>query len=84
VTGVGLLNWRSPQHFDHRGDCSCTQCGKPTPLRSHDGEPAHKVCAEDWNDHNPDAPRATHHGTDLGTARFHSDPPTKKKGREHA
>ncbi|MEU6028439.1 hypothetical protein ABZ825_15630 [Streptomyces tauricus] len=42
---MGLLNWNSGEHFDHGGDCPCTQCGKPTPLRSHDGEPVHKVFA---------------------------------------
>ncbi|WAU79672.1 hypothetical protein O1Q96_07895 [Streptomyces sp. Qhu-G9] len=76
---MGLLNWNSGQHFDHGGDCPCTQCGKPTPLRSHDGEPVHKVCAEDWNDRNPAAPRHQHEGHDLGTARYHSDPPRKSR-----
>ncbi|MFH8793976.1 hypothetical protein [Streptomyces sp. NPDC017941] len=66
---MGLLNWNSSQHYDHTGDCPCTLCGKPTPLRSHSGEAVHKVCAEDWNDANP------------GATRFHSDPP-KKKGKE--
>ncbi|CAL9513086.1 hypothetical protein SUDANB174_03663 [Streptomyces sp. enrichment culture] len=76
---VGLLNWNSGQHYDHAGDCPCTQCGKPTPLRSHAGEPVHKVCAEDWNDRNPNAPRHEHDGRDLGTSRFHSDPPRKSR-----
>ncbi|MEU1041446.1 hypothetical protein [Streptomyces sp. NPDC005907] len=64
---MGLLNWTSSQHYDHGGDCPCTLCGKPTPLRSHAGEPVHKVCAEDWNDNNP------------GASRFHSDPPRKNR-----
>ncbi|MGY1544614.1 hypothetical protein [Streptomyces sp. MN6] len=76
---MGLLNWTSSQHYDHGGDCPCTQCGKPTPLRSHDGEPVHKVCAEDWNERNPGAPRHEHDGHDLGTRRFHSDPPRKTR-----
>ncbi|MET9565084.1 hypothetical protein [Streptomyces tauricus] len=76
---MGLLNWNSGEHFDHGGDCPCTQCGKPTPLRSHDGEPVHKVCAEDWNDRTPTAPRFEHEGRDLGTARYHSDPPRKSR-----
>ncbi len=45
----------------------------------HDGEPVHKVCAEDWNDRNPGAPRHQHDGRDLGTRRFHSDPPRKTR-----
>jgi hypothetical protein len=82
VSAVGHLNWTSSQHYDHNGDCPCTQCGKPTPMRSHDGEPVHKVCAEDWNDRNPNAPRHQHDGRDLGTRRFHSDPlrKTRKDG----
>ncbi|MFH8464978.1 hypothetical protein [Streptomyces sp. NPDC017991] len=80
---MGLLNWNSSEHFDHGGDCPCTQCGKPTPLRSHDGEPVHKVCAEDWNDRTPTAPRFQHEGRDLGTARYHSDPP-RKSGKDGA
>ncbi|MCX4236670.1 hypothetical protein [Streptomyces ortus] len=76
---MGFLNWNSGEHFDHRGDCPCTQCGKPTPLRSHDGESVHKVCAEDWNDRTPTAPRFEHEGRDLGTARYHSDPPRKSR-----
>ncbi|NEA82726.1 hypothetical protein G3I30_27550 [Actinospica acidiphila] len=79
MSAVGVLNWTSSQHYDHNGDCPCTQCGKPTPMRSHDGEPAHKVCAEDWNDRNPGAPRHQHDGRDLGTRRFHSDPPRKTR-----
>ncbi|MEW2571369.1 hypothetical protein [Streptomyces sp. NPDC047070] len=76
---MGLLNWRSGDHFEHGENCPCTQCGKPTPLRSHAGEPVHKVCAEDWNDRNPSAPRFEHKGRDLGSRRFHSDLPNEKK-----
>jgi hypothetical protein len=79
VIAVGLLNWTSGQHFDHGENCSCTQCGKPTPMRSHAGEPVHKVCAEDWNDRNPGAPRYEHNGHDLGTTRYHSDHPRKNR-----
>ncbi|MET8162785.1 hypothetical protein ABZT34_00755 [Streptomyces sp. NPDC005329] len=79
MTAVALLNWRSSDHFDHGGDCPCTQCGQPTPMRSHTSEPVHKVCAEDWNDRNPNAPRHQHDGHDLGTTRFHSDPPSKSR-----
>ena len=45
-----LLNWRSPEHFDHTGDQPCVCCGRPTPLRSERGKPVHKVCAEAWID----------------------------------
>ncbi|MEU5215119.1 hypothetical protein AB0G79_02830 [Streptomyces sp. NPDC020807] len=76
---MGLLNWNSSQHYDHSGDCACTQCGKPTPLRAHSGEPVHKVCAETWNDNNPQAPRVTHKKHDLGTTRFHSDTPRESR-----
>ncbi|MGW1393189.1 hypothetical protein ACWD6Q_16105 [Streptomyces nigra] len=76
---MALLDWRSSEHYDHGGNCPCTQCGKPTPLRSHDGEPVHKVCAEDWNDRNSNAPRHQHDGHNLGTRRFHSDPPRKTR-----
>ncbi|MFD5121697.1 hypothetical protein [Streptomyces sp. NPDC058385] len=76
---MGLLNWSSGEHFDHSGDCACSQCGKPTPMRSHNGEPVHKVCAEDWNDRTPGAPRHQHEGRDLGTSRYHCDPPRKSR-----
>ncbi|QEU93986.1 hypothetical protein [Streptomyces kanamyceticus] len=54
---MGLLNWHSGEHFDHRGACPCTLCGKSTPLRSHTGEAVHKVCAEAWNEQHPGADR---------------------------
>ncbi|MFD9880099.1 hypothetical protein ACFWZT_01375 [Streptomyces alboflavus] len=66
---MGLLNWNSGQHYDHGDACPCTQCGKPTPLRAHSGEPVH----------NPTAPRHHHEGRDLGTRRYHSDPPKKNR-----
>ncbi|EGG49602.1 hypothetical protein SGM_0677 [Streptomyces griseoaurantiacus M045] len=50
---MGLLDWRSPEHFDHTGDKPCVLCDKPTPLRSDNGKPVHKVCAEDWIDRHP-------------------------------
>ncbi|MER5927823.1 hypothetical protein [Streptomyces mirabilis] len=79
MIAVGLLDWRDSQHFDDSGDKPCTQCRGTTPMRSHAGEPVHKVCAEDWNDRNPDAPRQQHEGRDLGTARYHSDPARKRR-----
>jgi hypothetical protein len=50
MTGFGqptLLDWRDGIHY--RRPAPCVLCGNPTPLRSHAGEAAHKVCAEDWN-----------------------------------
>ncbi|GHC72041.1 MULTISPECIES: hypothetical protein [Streptomyces] len=47
---MALLDWRSPEHFDHSGDKPCVICTKPTPLRSDRGKPVHKVCAEEWID----------------------------------
>ncbi|BAU83856.1 hypothetical protein SLA_2940 [Streptomyces laurentii] len=54
-------------------------------MRSHAGEPVHKVCAEQWNADHPDAPRLyrppdkadpTRPQRDIGTTRFHSDGPS--------
>ncbi|KOG31053.1 hypothetical protein AQJ84_17425 [Streptomyces resistomycificus] len=53
MTAVALLNWRSPEHYDHTGDQPCVICTKPTPLRSDRGKPVHEVCAEDWIDRHP-------------------------------
>ncbi|MEU0374750.1 hypothetical protein ABZ070_31980 [Streptomyces sp. NPDC006283] len=50
-----LLDWRHHSHY--RREAPCTLCGAPTPLRSHDGEPVHKTCAEDWNADHPSAVR---------------------------
>jgi hypothetical protein len=58
---VTLLVWRSADHFDHTRDLPCTLCRTlcrtPTPLRSHAGEPAHKVCAELWTSRHSDSAR---------------------------
>jgi len=54
MTAMPLLVWRDSAHFDHRGDRPCVLCGQDTPLRSHQREPVHKVCAEDWTETNPD------------------------------
>ncbi|MFJ3667739.1 hypothetical protein ACIPSE_14930 [Streptomyces sp. NPDC090106] len=80
---MSLLDWRDRRHFDEadNGARPCTQCEITTPMRSHAGEPVHKVCAEDWNDNNPAAARYEHKGRDLGTQRFHSDPPREKKSK---
>ncbi|MFI8868527.1 hypothetical protein ACIGNW_16610 [Streptomyces sp. NPDC053707] len=52
-----LLDWRDARHFDASRNLPCVLCGKPTPLRSHDREPVHKVCAEDWCDQHPTSNR---------------------------
>ncbi|MFJ9634987.1 hypothetical protein ACIRU8_45580 [Streptomyces sp. NPDC101175] len=44
----GLLDWSDGRHFDHHGARPCVLCGGLTPLCSHQGEPVHKVCAENW------------------------------------
>ncbi|MGW4442305.1 hypothetical protein [Streptomyces sp. NPDC004682] len=68
---MSSLDWRAHRHFDAGGDRPCCLCGIPTPLRSHRGEPVHKVCAEAWNDTTPTAPRHIRDGYDRGTERFH-------------
>ncbi|MCM1948618.1 hypothetical protein NC315_25060 [Streptomyces sp. G2] len=76
-----LLDWGDARHFDHTGNRPCCLCGKPTPMRTHGGEPVHKVCAEDWNATHPNearrytrpAPDRPQH--DAGTWRFHNDGP---------
>jgi len=68
VPQVTLLDWHDSSHF--RWDAPCVLCQKPTPLRSHAGEAAHKTCAESWN--------ATH----PGEVRFVSDPKPKRKSED--
>ncbi|MFI8186207.1 GGDEF domain-containing protein [Actinacidiphila glaucinigra] len=65
-----LLDWHDACRF--RFDAPCMLCGNLTPLRSHNGEPAHKVCAEAWNAEHP------------GKARFISDAPRRKRNNIHA
>lgn len=77
---VELLVWRDSSHFETRGGephlRPCTLCRRPTPTRSHRGEPVHKICAEEWN--------ATH-PTELGKGRFVSDDaPRRRVDDEHA
>ncbi|MFF3488721.1 hypothetical protein ACFYXC_36440 [Streptomyces sp. NPDC002701] len=43
-----LLVWKHHEHFDRWRDLACVLCKKPTPMRSHGGEPVHKTCAEGW------------------------------------
>ncbi|MDX2559331.1 hypothetical protein PV371_06675 [Streptomyces sp. TX20-6-3] len=78
---VPCLDWRDNVHFDHTRDRPCGLCGRPTPMRSHAGEPVHKVCAEDWNAAHPNEPRrytrpaADRPQHDVGTWGFHNDGP---------
>ncbi|MFA3838623.1 hypothetical protein [Streptomyces aureus] len=74
---MSVLDWHDAQHFDRTRDLPCALCARPTPMRSHHGEPVHKVCAEDWNDQHPEAPRHRRGNRDHGTGRFHNDPPKK-------
>lgn len=59
-----LLVWADGRHFAWQ-DLPCALCGAPTPLRSHAGEPAHKVCAEDWIAANPSEARLGRFASDL-------------------
>ncbi|KAB2977472.1 hypothetical protein F8R89_01135 [Streptomyces sp. SS1-1] len=69
-----LLDWR--HHLHYQWPAPCVLCRRPTPLRSHDGEAAHKVCAEQW---------ITAHNTEaLRTHRFVSDRRTTSKPNQHA
>ncbi len=78
-----VLDWGDRSHFDRTRDRPCCLCGRPTPMRSHAGEPVHKVCAETWNDTHPTESRRYTLPTrkrpvqhDAGTWRFHNDGPT--------
>lgn len=70
----GLLDWRDSQHYDH---WQMRPCGEqPTPLRSHAGEPSHKLCAESWIAANP---------TEARLGRFASDvQPKSRRDDNHA
>ncbi|MGC5041066.1 hypothetical protein ACLQ2C_36625 [Streptomyces sp. DT73] len=68
----GLLDWGDARHYDHRQLHPCALCTRPTPLRSHAGEPAHKVCAESWLAANPEEARRT--------GRFASDVQSRGRG----
>ncbi|MEV6245241.1 hypothetical protein AB0M38_03425 [Streptomyces sp. NPDC051742] len=81
-----LLDWGDATHFDPARNRACHLCGRPTPMRSHAGEPAHKVCAEAWNATHPDEARRYTVPTkarpvqhDAGTWRFHNDGPVTDK-----
>ncbi|MFF7189626.1 hypothetical protein ACFZAR_31335 [Streptomyces sp. NPDC008222] len=72
----GLLDWRDAQHFDRWQMRPCALCDKPTPMRSHYGEPVHKACAEDRIAVNP---------TEARLGRFASDvQPKRRRDDDHA
>lgn len=48
-------------------------CDRPTPLRSHYGEPVHKACAENWIAANPVEARLGRFASDIQTSRRHDD-----------
>ncbi|MGR8012262.1 hypothetical protein [Streptomyces sp. A5-4] len=66
----GLLDWRDARHYDRWQHRPCALCEKPTPLRSHAGEPSHKFCAESWIAANP---------TEARLGRFASDTQPKRR-----
>ncbi len=68
-----LLQWRDSQHFDRWQDRPCVLCDRPTPLRSHYGEPVHKACAENWIAANPVEARLGRFASDIQTSRRHDD-----------
>ncbi|MGW3458568.1 hypothetical protein ACWDE9_02885 [Streptomyces olivaceoviridis] len=68
-----LLEWRDSQHFDRCQDRPCVLCDKPTPMRSHYGEPVHKACAENWIAANPVEARLGRFASDLQPKRRHDD-----------
>ncbi|WP_030019323.1 hypothetical protein [Streptomyces monomycini] len=68
-----LLDWRDSQHFDRWQDRPCVLCDRPTPLRSHYGEPVHKTCAENWIAANPVEARLGRFASDLQSHRRHDD-----------
>lgn len=71
-----VLDCRDSQHFDRWQDRPCVLCDKPTPMRSHHGEPVHKVCAETWIAANP---------TESRLGRFASDvQPKRQRDDDHA
>ncbi|MFJ8648931.1 hypothetical protein ACIRNI_22765 [Streptomyces sp. NPDC093546] len=68
-----LLEWRDSRHCDGRQLRPCALCDKPTPLRSHYGEPAHKACAENWIAANPAEARLGRFPSDVQPKRRRDD-----------
>ncbi|MER7983366.1 hypothetical protein [Streptomyces sp. NPDC095817] len=48
-----LLDWRHHRHWDRWQERPCALCRRPTYMRSHVGEAAHKTCAEAWISNHP-------------------------------
>ncbi|MDI2128747.1 hypothetical protein [Yinghuangia seranimata] len=58
-----VLDWHSPEHWNHGTTEPCVVCGEPTFLLSDRGIPCHKVCAEAWfADHPAAVPEPSSHG----------------------
>ncbi|MFI6881133.1 hypothetical protein ACIBL6_47585 [Streptomyces sp. NPDC050400] len=68
-----LLDWHDSWHWHY--ERPCVLCHRPTHLRSHDREPVHKVCAEQW---------ISDHPVDSRAGRFVSDVPRKPRQNIHA
>lgn len=49
-----VLDWSDPRHWDDTAR-PCVLCRRPTQLRSGQGKPCHKVCAEAWYEQHPQA-----------------------------
>ncbi|MGW0801304.1 hypothetical protein, partial [Streptomyces sp. NPDC002692] len=46
-------------------DLPSVLCEQPTPMRSHYGEPVHKICAEEWISANPKQSRLGRFASDT-------------------
>ncbi|CAD5911651.1 conserved protein of unknown function [Streptomyces sp. KY75] len=69
----GLLDWRDGQDFDRWEDRPCALCERPTPMRSHAGEPVRKSCAETWIAANPVEARLGRFASDVQAGRRRGD-----------
>ncbi|MFF8103276.1 hypothetical protein ACF07S_26655 [Streptomyces sp. NPDC016640] len=69
----GLLGWRDARHFDRWQELPCMLCDTDTRMRSHDGEPVHKTCAESWIAANPVEARLGRCASDIQPRRRHDD-----------
>ncbi|MFE7077251.1 hypothetical protein ACFU96_44920 [Streptomyces sp. NPDC057620] len=68
-----LLVWKHHEHFDRWRDLPCVLCTKATPMRSHRGEPVHKVCAEGWIAAHPVQAREGRFASDISRKRGKTD-----------
>ncbi|GAA4694295.1 hypothetical protein [Streptomyces youssoufiensis] len=81
----GPLDWRDSQHFDRGESRPFT---KPTRLRSHHGEPAHKARAEPWiateRRQLPTEVSMRHTDRDVDHALAYPEPPASPLWHRHA